>query len=88
MSQQAVAALLDCHGIARAPQVLVTGEDDDAVAAPVELLVSVVQDPSFGPLLACGAGGASAELLGDPGSPDHAHHRRRRAGDARGAAYV
>ena len=65
MSPQAVAALLDCHGIARAPQVLVTGDDDDAVDAPVELLVSVVQDQSFGPLLACGAGGTSAELLGD-----------------------
>jgi acetate---CoA ligase (ADP-forming) len=29
------------------------------------LLVGVVQDSSFGPLLACGAGGTSAELLGD-----------------------
>jgi acetate---CoA ligase (ADP-forming) len=130
MSPQAVAALLDCHGIARAPQVLVTGDDDDVVDAAtklglpvaikavasgllhrteagavaigldspeavqdaaarirsavaaagsdlrallvqpvihgsVELLVGVVQDPSFGPLLACGAGGTSAELLGD-----------------------
>jgi acetyl coenzyme A synthetase (ADP forming)-like protein len=130
MSPPAVAALLDCHGIARAPQVLVTGGDDDVVDAalklrlpvvikavasgllhkteagavavgldspeavrgaaarirtavaaagselsallvqpmisgPVELLVGVVQDSSFGPLLACGAGGTSAELLGD-----------------------
>ena len=29
------------------------------------MLIGVVQDPSFGPLLACGAGGTSAELLGD-----------------------
>jgi acetate---CoA ligase (ADP-forming) len=130
MSPQAVAELLDCHEISRAPQVLVTGDDDDVVAAavklglpvavkavargllhkteagavavgldspeavreaaarlrstvaaaghalsavlvqpmisgPAELLVGVVQDPSFGPLLACGAGGTSAELLGD-----------------------
>jgi acyl-CoA synthetase (NDP forming) len=128
MSPQAVATLLDCHGIARAPHVLVTGNDNDVVDAavklglpvavkvvasgplhkaeagavgldspeavrgaaarirsavaaagselhallvqpmingPVELLVGVVQDPSFGPLLACGAGGTSAELLGD-----------------------
>jgi acetate---CoA ligase (ADP-forming) len=130
MSPSAVAALLDCHGIARAPQVLVTGGDDDVVDAAlklrlpvaikavasgllhkteagavavgldspeavrgaaarirtavaeagselsallvqpmisgtVELLVGVVQDSSFGPLLACGAGGTSAELLGD-----------------------
>jgi acetyl coenzyme A synthetase (ADP forming)-like protein len=131
MSPQAVAALLDCHGIPRAPQVLVTGDDDadvvdaavklglpvavkavapallqktqagavvvglespeavhraaaqirNTVAATggelaallvqpmirgqVELLVGVVQDPSFGPLLACGAGGTRAELIGD-----------------------
>jgi acetate---CoA ligase (ADP-forming) len=31
----------------------------------VELIVGVVQDRAFGPLLACGAGGTSAELLGD-----------------------
>ena len=31
----------------------------------VELLIGVVQDRAFGPLIACGAGGTSAELLGD-----------------------
>ena len=31
----------------------------------VELLVGVVQDPSFGPVLACGAGGTQAELEKD-----------------------
>jgi acetate---CoA ligase (ADP-forming) len=31
----------------------------------VELIVGVVHDPSFGPVLACGAGGTSAELIGD-----------------------
>ncbi len=31
----------------------------------VELIVGVVQDRAFGPLVACGAGGTSAELLGD-----------------------
>jgi len=31
----------------------------------VELIVGVVQDRAFGPLLACGAGGTSTELLGD-----------------------
>jgi acyl-CoA synthetase (NDP forming) len=35
------------------------------MAEGVELLVGVVQDPSFGPVLACGAGGTSAEVLGD-----------------------
>jgi acetyl coenzyme A synthetase (ADP forming)-like protein len=34
-------------------------------AAGVELLMGVVHDESFGPVIACGAGGTSAELLGD-----------------------
>lgn len=33
--------------------------------AGVELIVGVVNDPSFGPVLACGAGGTAAELMGD-----------------------
>lgn len=33
--------------------------------AGVELLVGVVHDPSFGPVVACGAGGTTAELLKD-----------------------
>ena len=33
--------------------------------AGVELLVGMVHDPLFGPVLACGAGGTTAELLGD-----------------------
>jgi len=33
--------------------------------AGVELLLGVVHDPSFGPVLVCGAGGVTAELLGD-----------------------
>ncbi len=33
--------------------------------AGTELLVGVVSDPMFGPVLACGAGGTQAELLGD-----------------------
>jgi acetyl coenzyme A synthetase (ADP forming)-like protein len=31
----------------------------------VELIVGVVNDPSFGPVLACGAGGTTAELIKD-----------------------
>ncbi len=34
-------------------------------AAGVEMLLGVVHDASFGPVIACGAGGATAELLGD-----------------------
>ena len=33
--------------------------------AGVEILVGVVNDPSFGPVLACGAGGTATELLKD-----------------------
>jgi acyl-CoA synthetase (NDP forming) len=35
------------------------------VAGGVEMLVGVVHDPSFGPVLACGAGGVGVELLKD-----------------------
>jgi acetyl coenzyme A synthetase (ADP forming)-like protein len=31
----------------------------------IEMIVGVVHDPQFGPVLACGAGGALVELLGD-----------------------
>ncbi len=34
-------------------------------AAGVELLMGVVHDQSFGPVIACGAGGTSVEVLGD-----------------------
>ncbi len=34
-------------------------------AAGVELLAGVVHDPTFGPVIACGAGGTVTELLGD-----------------------
>ena len=33
--------------------------------AGVELLLGVVHDPSFGPVIVCGAGGTAAELIGD-----------------------
>ena len=37
-----------------------------AVAPPgVEMLIGVVSDPRFGPVVACGAGGTAVELLGD-----------------------
>jgi acetyl coenzyme A synthetase (ADP forming)-like protein len=37
----------------------------EMVGPGAELLVGVVSDPVFGPVLACGAGGTQAELLGD-----------------------
>jgi len=39
----------------------------EMAGAGVELLVGVVGDPVFGAVLACGAGGTQAELLGDVG---------------------
>jgi acyl-CoA synthetase (NDP forming) len=35
------------------------------VTEGVEMIVGLVQDPSFGPVLACGAGGITAELIQD-----------------------
>ena len=36
------------------------------VTRGVEMLIGVVGDPVFGPVVACGAGGVYAELLKDP----------------------
>jgi acyl-CoA synthetase (NDP forming)/GNAT superfamily N-acetyltransferase len=52
--------------------VLATGRAVDGfvvqrMVAGVELLIGVVQDEIFGPVVACGAGGATAELLHDVG---------------------
>jgi acyl-CoA synthetase (NDP forming) len=45
---------------------LVTGyQVQPMVAAGVEMLVGVVQDEHFGPVLACGAGGTATELVRD-----------------------
>jgi acetate---CoA ligase (ADP-forming) len=52
------AALLRCYGLPLSPT--------SVVADPgVELLVGVVHDESFGPVVACGAGGVNAELQRD-----------------------
>ncbi len=37
----------------------------EMVGGGAELLIGVADDPTFGPVLACGAGGTRAELLGD-----------------------
>jgi len=71
-----VAALLDCYGLPLASPVLAADaaragegavEPGGAAAhrSGVELIVGVIHDPSFGPVLACGAGGPTAELIQD-----------------------
>jgi acyl-CoA synthetase (NDP forming)/GNAT superfamily N-acetyltransferase len=51
-----VATLLSCYGIAMNRRMASTG---------VEMLVRVIHDPLFGPVVACGSGGTGAEALGD-----------------------
>jgi hypothetical protein len=56
-----VAALLGCYGLS-------LSEGEPAVAdgyAAVELVVGVVNDRNFGPVLACSPGGAAGELVHD-----------------------
>jgi acetate---CoA ligase (ADP-forming) len=71
-----VAALLDCYGLPLTTGPLAPGPvggangaagpgGPAALANGVELTVGVVHDPSFGPVLACGAGGPTAELIQD-----------------------
>ena len=59
LSPTCVAQLFDCYGL---PLITTRVVPD---AAGVELSVGVVHDHSFGPVLACGAGGAAAEFVGD-----------------------
>ena len=53
------------HELARAVKPLRAMLVQPMVASEVELLMGVVHDESFGPVIACGAGGTRAELLGD-----------------------
>jgi acetyl coenzyme A synthetase (ADP forming)-like protein len=59
------ARLLDCYGLPLAPWRQARSAQQARGVA--ELLVGVVHDATFGPVVACGAGGTSAELLGDVG---------------------
>ncbi|HWE14232.1 MAG TPA: GNAT family N-acetyltransferase [Solirubrobacteraceae bacterium] len=55
-------ALLSCYGL----PLIAEGPSVQPMAPPaVELIVGVVHDQSFGPVLACGAGGAAAGLIQD-----------------------
>jgi acyl-CoA synthetase (NDP forming)/GNAT superfamily N-acetyltransferase len=75
LSSARVAALLDCYGLPLATGLLApdaggaanvaVGPARVALTDGVELTVGVIHDPSFGPVLACGAGGPTAELIQD-----------------------
>ena len=61
-------AALACAGGGRArigPVASAKAVRGEEAAAGVELLAGVVHDESFGPVVACGAGGVNAELLRD-----------------------
>ena len=45
------------------------------IGGGAELLAGVVQDPTFGPLVAFGPGGVFAELIGEAAVPDRAARR-------------
>jgi acetyl coenzyme A synthetase (ADP forming)-like protein len=64
--QAAAAAARDMHAAAAAAGHVVEGFLVQRMApAGVEMLVGVVLDPLFGPVVACGSGGTAAELIGD-----------------------
>jgi acetyl coenzyme A synthetase (ADP forming)-like protein len=60
-----VTTLLDCYGLPLIATRIVAGAGIFATATGVELLVGVVHDESFGPVIACGAAGTSADLVKD-----------------------
>jgi acyl-CoA synthetase (NDP forming) len=67
LAPREVTALLDCYGLPLIATRVVDGAEE-AVAADergVELLMGVVHDESFGPVIACAAGGTGVEVLGD-----------------------
>jgi len=57
LSSDEATGLLGCYGVRVA--------EPGPAADGVEMIVGLVQDPSFGPVLACGAGGVTAELIHD-----------------------
>ena len=75
LSPEEVARLLECYGIPLAPRPSVAtaegGPRGERFLMPptsgggAEMVVGVVHDALFGPVIACGPGGAGAELLAD-----------------------
>jgi acyl-CoA synthetase (NDP forming)/GNAT superfamily N-acetyltransferase len=66
LSATAVSDLLSCYGIPLVPVSAVANEQEATAAADgVEVLVGVVQEPVFGPLVVFGAGGAATGVPGD-----------------------
>ena len=64
--EAAAAAARDMHASVAAAGHVVEGFLVQRMApAGVEMLVGVVLDPLFGPVVACGSGGTTAELIGD-----------------------
>src|SRR5581483_6573498 len=59
---RAIAAALEARGLAAGMEGVLVQQ---MAAGGTECLVGVVSDPTFGPLLAFGSGGITAELLGD-----------------------
>jgi acyl-CoA synthetase (NDP forming)/RimJ/RimL family protein N-acetyltransferase len=64
------AELLSCYGITLSPTRRVTDTDPAAAVAVasrggVEVLIGVVHEPVFGPVVVFGLGGVAAEVLGD-----------------------
>ena len=85
-SRVAAAAREMESALRRAGYTLDTFMVQQMIRGGTELLLGVVQDPAFGPILACGAGGTTAELIGDVqvaltpvtlANADHLLHRLR-----------
>ncbi|HJQ68998.1 MAG TPA: GNAT family N-acetyltransferase [Blastocatellia bacterium] len=60
LTAEETAELFSCYGLPLAAEIA-----DRMNAGGVEMIVGAVTDPQFGPVVACGAGGALGELLSD-----------------------
>ena len=68
LSPDEATALLACYGVPLAEQRVADNPRflvQPTVPAGVEMIAGIVQDPQFGPIVACGAGGTLVEVLRD-----------------------